>query len=99
MVRTGKNRHATFANARRRMSSVARLTPRASGFQVLAEPIQCVLPGFLRRRLIVTRGRIVVETMIGAFVDMALVRYTGLREGGIERRPSIRDARVEFAIL
>jgi len=33
--------------------------------------------------------------VIGAFVDVTLVRHLRLRQGGIEGLPSIGDARVE----
>ena len=45
-----------------------------SGPQVLVEPIERASPGFFRRRLIVAGGRVVVEAVVGALVDVTLVR-------------------------
>jgi hypothetical protein len=70
-----------------------------SGRQVLVEPIQRVLPGLFGCGFVVTGGRVVVEAVIGNFVDMTLVRHVRLREGGIECLPSSGDTRVELAVL
>src|SRR5882757_9603449 len=72
---------------------------RKSRPQVLVEPIERVLPGFFGCCVIVTGRRVVVEAVIGTFVDMSLVRHLRRGEGGIERGPSVGDARVELAIL
>ena len=58
-----------------------------------------MLPGFFGCGFVVTGGRVVVEAVIGAFVDMTLVRHVRLREDGIERLPTTGDACVEFAVL
>src|SRR6516225_7224639 len=73
--------------------------PSGSAAQILVEPVQGVLPGFLGRGLVVAGGCIVVEAVIGPLVDMTLVRHMRLGQGGVEGRPSARDARVELAIL
>src|SRR5277367_3184428 len=67
--------------------------------QVLVEPVQRVLPGLFGCGFVVTGGRVVVEAVIGAFVDMTLVRHLRLREGGIKRWPSVGNPRVELAVL
>ena len=56
--------------------------------QVQVEPVERALPGFLGRGFVVPRRRVVVEAVIGAFVDMTLVRHMRLVEGGVERWPS-----------
>src|SRR2546423_2128371 len=70
-----------------------------SASQVFVEPVQRMPPGLLGCGFVVTGGRVVVEAVIGAFVDMTLVRHLRLRESRIERWPSVGDARVEFAVL
>ena len=49
-----------------------------SALKVFVEPIQ-LLPGFLGRRLVVAGRRVVVEAVIGALVDMTLVRHVRRR--------------------
>lgn len=58
-----------------------------------------MLPRFFGGGFVVTGGRIVVKAVIGALVDMTLVRHLRLRQGGIEGWPSVGDARVELAVL
>ena len=70
-----------------------------SGPQVLVEPLQCVLPRFFGRGFVVSGRRVVMEAVIGAFVDVTFVRHIGLRQGGIEGRPPVGDPRVEFSVL
>jgi hypothetical protein len=40
-----------------------------------------------------------VEAVIGAFIDMTLVRHLRLGQGGIEGWPAVGDAGVELAVL
>ena len=47
--------------------------------QVLIEPVQRVLPRLLCGGFVVTGSRIVVETVIGASIDMTFVRHLGSR--------------------
>jgi len=47
--------------------------------QILVEPVQCALPSLLCSRLVVTGSRVVVEAVIGALIDMTLVRHVGFR--------------------
>jgi hypothetical protein len=47
--------------------------------QVLVEPLQRVLPRLLCSGFVVTGSRVVVETVIGSLIDMALVRHLGFR--------------------
>ena len=47
--------------------------------QVSVEPIKRALPGLLCRGFVVAGSRIVVETVIGEFIDVSLVRHLGLR--------------------
>src|SRR5258705_13028522 len=70
-----------------------------SGFQIFVEPIKRVLPGFFCCRFVVTRGRVVVEAVIGALVDMTLMRHVVGGERRIKGFPSAGDALVELAIL
>src|SRR4029077_11648958 len=65
----------------------------------LVEPIQRALPGLFGRGFVVTGGRIIVEAVIGAFVDMTLVRHLRGCQSSIEGWPAVGDARVEFAVL
>ena len=58
-----------------------------------------MLPGLFRGGLVVARRRVVVEAVIGAFVDVSLMRHVGFAERLIESRPSPRDALVELAVL
>src|SRR5277367_4772631 len=67
--------------------------------QIFVEPIDRPPPGFFGRRLIVARRRVVVEAVVGAFVDVTLVRDARLGEGGVEGRPAAGDTLIEFAIL
>src|ERR1700720_3661333 len=69
------------------------------GLQIFVEPIEGVLPGFLGRRFVVTRRRVVVETVIGTLVDVTLMRHMRSGECRIEGFPSSGNALVEFAIL
>src|SRR5271155_3233071 len=70
-----------------------------SGAQIFVEPIDRPLPGFLCRGLIVARRRVVVEAVVGALIDMALVRNARRVKSGVERRPAAGDAPIELAIL
>src|SRR5271163_4261929 len=70
-----------------------------SGPQIFVEPIDRPPPGFFGRRLIVAWRRVVVEAVVGAFVDVTLVRDARLGEGGVEGRPAAGDTLIEFAIL
>jgi hypothetical protein len=45
--------------------------------QVLVEPIQRVLPSLLCSGFVVSRCRVVVETVVGALIDVTLVRHVG----------------------
>jgi hypothetical protein len=47
--------------------------------QILIEPVQRVSPRLLYGGFVVTGGRIVVEAVIGASIDMTLVRHLGFR--------------------
>ena len=78
---------------------VSRLPVVRRSAQVFVEPVQRALPGLLCRGFVVTGCRIVVETVIGAFIDVSLVRHLGLRERGVERWPSVGDPRVELTVL
>jgi NAD(P)-dependent dehydrogenase (short-subunit alcohol dehydrogenase family) len=73
--------------------------PFDSGPQVFVEPIQRVLPGFFGCGFVVPWGRVVVEAVVGALVDMALMRHMRLSQGGIEGWPPSGDTRVELAVL
>ena len=53
-----------------------------------------MLPGFFGCGFVVAGGRVVVEAVIGAFVDVTLVRHMRHRQGGIERLPSALVIRV-----
>src|SRR5205823_901589 len=55
--------------------------------QVFVEPIERVLPGLFRGGLVVARRRVVVEAVIGAFVDVSIMRHVGFAERLIESRP------------
>src|SRR5579871_4363660 len=72
---------------------------RPSGAQIFVEPIDRPLPRFLRRRLIVARRRVVVEAVIGALVDVSLVRNVRLTKGRVEGGPPAGDALIELAVL
>src|SRR5882672_12352867 len=74
-------------------------TDRFSSFQIFVEPIQRVLPGFLGCGLVVTRRRVVVETVIGALIDVTFMWHVVGRERRIEGFPSAGNALVELAIL
>src|SRR6202023_1975934 len=70
------------------------------------EAIRCIVPGSRRMpassplaRWLLFGPQVVVEAVIGALVDMTLVRHLRLRQGGVEGGPSVGDARVEFAVL
>src|ERR1700722_7724794 len=71
----------------------------ASGSQVFVEPIERPLPCLFRRRLVVARRRVIVETVVGALVDVPLVGDAGSAERSVERWPAARDARVELRVL
>jgi hypothetical protein len=47
-----------------------------------------VLPRFFGGGFVISGGRVVVETVISAFVDVTFVWHPGLRQGSVERRPS-----------
>src|SRR5215472_6201533 len=70
-----------------------------SGSQILVEPVQGALPGFFGCGFVVTGSCVVVEAVIGAFVNVTLMGHLRLGQRGIEGRPSAGDARVELAIL
>src|SRR5436190_12906812 len=90
-------REAAVAFPRSRVASSA--PPFDSGPQVFVEPIKRVLPGFFGCGFVVPWGRVVVEAVVGALVDMTLMRHMRLGQGGIKGRPSVGDARVELAVL
>jgi hypothetical protein len=64
--------------------------------QVLVEPVQRVLPSLLCSDFVVSAGRVVVETVVGALLDLTLVRHMGFRQRSVESRPPIGDPLVEF---
>ena len=66
------------------MPGAAISSGRGSGCQILVEPIQRVLPGFLGRCFVVTGRRVIVEAVIGGLVDVTLVRHVRGVERGIE---------------
>ena len=59
-----------------------------SGPQVFVEPVQRTLPAFLGGGFVIPRGRIVMETVIGALIDVAATRATSCE------RAATRSARV-----
>jgi hypothetical protein len=61
-----------------RAARVASIFTCRSGPQISVEPPQCALPGLFGCGLIVAGGRVVVEAVIGAFVDMTLLRHLRL---------------------
>src|SRR5208337_4234202 len=67
--------------------------------QISVEPLQRPPPRFLGRRLVVAGGGVVVEAMVGALIDVGLVRDAGRRQRGVEGRPARGDALIEFAVL
>src|SRR5579871_5912767 len=67
--------------------------------EIFPEPGERIAPGLLGGSLVIAGRRIVVEAVVGALVDMALVRHVRGGELLVEGRPARRDARVEFAIL
>src|SRR5271169_4754243 len=67
--------------------------------QVLVEPIQRALPCLFSSGVIVPGGRVVMEAVIGAFVDVTFVRHVRLSEISIERWPPPGGAGVEFTVL
>ena len=60
-----------------------------SSLQILVEEIERALPGQLGGRFVVARRRVVVEAVIGAFVDVARCRSRGWPSAP-PRRPAIR---------
>ena len=50
-----------------------------SASQVSVEPVQRMLPGLLGCGFVVTRRRVVMEAVIGALVNVTLVRHVCLR--------------------
>src|SRR5215467_2564097 len=74
-------------------------TTRGASTQILAEPLQRTLPRKLGSWIIVAGGGVVVEAVIGVFVDESLVGNMRCRECRIEIRPSRGYARVKLAIL
>src|ERR1700756_4693625 len=73
----------------------------ASGgrLEVLVEPGERAVPGFLGGGLVVAGRRVVMEAVVGALVDMALVRDLRGRELLVESFPARGDAGIELAIL
>src|SRR5689334_4333147 len=67
--------------------------------QIFVEPVQSALPGKLGRGLVVTRRCVVVEAVIGADIDIALMR--GMRGGEllVESRPARCDPGIELAVM
>src|SRR5690349_9645653 len=65
-----------------------RRAPRSGGArpQILVEPVERVLPRLLGGGLVVARRRVVVEAVLGAFVDMALMHHLGLGQRLVEGR-------------
>src|SRR5215467_1265062 len=59
-----------------------------SGPQVFVKPVQRTLPAFLGGGFVISRGRIVMETVIGALIDVAAPRATSCE------RAATRSARV-----
>ena len=88
-----------MATSKRLQSAAGSRALVGSGPQVLVEPIECALPSFLGGSFVVTGRRIVVEALIGALVDVPLMRHLRHGQRGIEGRPSVGDARVQFAVL
>ena len=74
----GENAVRVPALPSNRVAGGAALPIRASGPQVFVEPLQRTLPGFLGRRFVIARGRIVMETVISALIDVTFMRYARL---------------------
>src|ERR1051326_7501371 len=79
--------------------SLLRLGPFWLVAQIFVEPVERALPRLFGGRFVVARGRIVVKAVIGAFVDVPLMRHVGFAERLVEGRPAARDTLVELAIL
>src|ERR1700675_3904742 len=58
-----------------------------------------MLPRLLCRGLVITRRRIVMKAMVGAFVDVSLMRHMRLGERRVESRPPIGNPGIEFGVL
>src|SRR3954447_13450836 len=73
----------------------------ASGrrFEVFVEPGQRALPGEFGSGLVIARRRVIVEAVVGGFVNVTFVNHLCGRQCLVEGRPSRIDALVEFAIM
>ena len=63
--------------------------------QRLVEEIDGPLPGQGRCGLIITRGGIVVETVIGTFIDMGRVGHAVCFKRCLIIRPALVDSRIQ----
>src|SRR6266478_5530423 len=70
-----------------------------SGLQILIEKVEASLPGQFRGRLIVSRRRVVVETVIRALVYIRGIGHVIGLERFLPGRKSTGDARVEGTVM
>src|SRR3990172_11210742 len=71
---------------------------RLRGSQISAKPRQSPRPSVLRGLRIVTRPRVVVEGVIGVWVNDLFVDLVVLLHGGLNRRDALIDALIKLAI-
>src|SRR5207237_546341 len=70
----------------------------SAGWDVLAEPGQHAGPGIRRRGFIVARAGVVEKRVIGARVDLEVVRYASGRQCALNCLGAAANASVELAI-
>ena len=63
------------------------------------EKVDCSCPSQLRRRFVIARRGVVMEAMIGLFVDISGVSHFVSLQRFFIRRPAAVNARVEFSVL
>src|SRR4029077_19399746 len=72
---------------------------RALSGQVCLEEGDGALPRQLGGWLVVARRRVVVEAVLGARVDVHLIRHPGGRQRGLERGPHLVDPLVGLGVV
>src|SRR5258706_12120936 len=86
------------SRARFSIAAGSKRSPHPSS-QVFVEKLQRSAPRQFCCRLVITRGRVVVEAVIGSFVDIRRVIYVIGLQCGLESGPSRVDAIVESPVV